>query len=141
MSAEAYPKVYLYNRLVRAKLFIDAEYASQMDLDNIADEALFSKYHFIRLFKKAYGHTPHQYLTAVRVDRAKDLLAEGRLVTEVCYAVGFDSLSSFTGLFKRLTGKTPSVFRQHHVALRAEMHEAPLSFVPHCFASAHGWIK
>ena len=141
MSAETYPKVYLYKRLVQAKLFIDAEYASPMDLDNIADEALLSKYHFIRLFKKTYGYTPHQYLTAVRLDRAKDLLREGRPVTDVCYAVGFDSLSSFTGLFKRLTGKTPSVFRQQDRALRTEMHEAPLSFVPHCFASAHGWGK
>lgn len=141
MSAETYPKVYLYKRLVQAKLFIDAEYASPMDLDNIADEALLSKYHFIRLFKKTYGHTPHQYLTAVRLDRARDLLRAGRPVTEVCYAVGFDSLSSFTGLFKRLTGKTPSAYQREYRTVRTEMREAPLAFVPHCFASAHGWAK
>lgn len=141
MSAEPYPKVYLYKRLVQAKLFIDGQYASAIDLDNIADEALFSKFHFIRLFKKAYGRTPHQYLTAVRVDRARDLLKEGLSVTDICYTVGFDSLSSFTGLFKRLTGKTPSAFQREYFALRAQMQDVPLAFVPHCFAEAHGWGK
>lgn len=52
-----YPKLYLYRRLVQAKLSIDAHYAEAIDLDNIAGEAAFSKYHFIRLFGRIYGHT------------------------------------------------------------------------------------
>src|ERR1700744_1853104 len=131
----SYPRVYIYKRLVQAKLFIDEQYASPIDLENIADEAYFSKFHFIRLFKKAYGYTPGQYLTAVRVDKARTLLRQGGTVTDTCYAVGFDSLSSFTGLFKRLTGRTPSAFQQECRA----MHTQPLGFVPHCFAAAHGW--
>jgi AraC-like DNA-binding protein len=75
MAGESYPKVYLYRRIVNAKLFIEQNYASAIALNDISDEAYFSKYHFIRLFKKIYGKTPHQYLTAIRIDKAKSLLA------------------------------------------------------------------
>ncbi|MFN2440773.1 MAG: helix-turn-helix transcriptional regulator, partial [Chitinophagaceae bacterium] len=53
-----YPKIYLYRRIVRAKLFIDDNYSENIDLDNIADEACFSKFHFARQFKKIYSKTP-----------------------------------------------------------------------------------
>ncbi len=65
MTTEQYPKVYLYQRIVQAKLFIDRNYADKIDIDNISDEAFFSKFHFIRLFKRIYGKTPYQYLTSI----------------------------------------------------------------------------
>ena len=70
----SYPKVYLYRRIVQAKLFIDSHYQESLDLEAIADEAFFSKFHFIRLFKDSYGKTPYQYLTYVRIEKAKGLL-------------------------------------------------------------------
>jgi AraC-like DNA-binding protein len=73
MTTELYPRVYLYRRIVQAKLFIDSKYADKIDLDNISDEACFSKFHFIRLFNSIYGKTPHQYLTFVRIEKAQQL--------------------------------------------------------------------
>src|SRR5437870_10067267 len=108
----AYPKIYLYKRIVQAKLFIDAHYADNIDLDAIADEAYFSKFHFIRLFKSIYGKTPHQYLTYVRIERAKQYLKSDFTVTDTCCKVGFDSLTSFIGLFKKHEGQTPSAYQQ-----------------------------
>ncbi len=138
-SREPYPKVYLYRRIVYAKLFIDAHYADNIDLDNIAGEAAFSKYHFIRLFSVTYKKTPYQYLSHVRIEKAKDLLKTDMAVAEVCYAVGFESVSSFTGLFKRLTGSTPAAYQsQQHQKLKA-MAKAPLQFIPNCFAEKNGW--
>src|SRR4051812_16543227 len=99
MALEQYPKIYLYKRIVQAKLFIDNHYAEKIDLNNIADEAHFSKFHFIRLFKSIYGKTPHHYLTQVRIDKARQLLTKNISIAEVCCAVGFDSMTSFTGLF------------------------------------------
>src|SRR5689334_12195942 len=87
----AYPKVYLYRRIVQAKIFIDTNYAQPIDLGNISDEAIFSKFHFIRLFKKTYGYSPHQYVIKVRIDRAMELLRANATVSETCYAVGFES--------------------------------------------------
>jgi AraC-like DNA-binding protein len=132
-SADSYPKQYLYRRVVRAKLFIDAHFSSAIDLDNIADEACFSKFHFTRLFKMIYGKTPHQYLTDVRINAGKELLAANNPVARVCYSVGFDSISSFTGLFRRRVGMTPAAFQHAALARLTETMDKPLKFVPNCF--------
>ncbi len=134
MNEELYPKVYLYRRIVQSKLFIDANFSENIDLDCISEQASFSKFHFIRIFKKIYGKAPHKYLSYVRLEKAKELLKEDISVTEVCFAVGFDSLSSFTGLFKRSVGQTPLAYQlqQHH--LKAETARAPLKFIPNCYA-------
>lgn len=131
---EQYPKIYLYRRIVQAKIFIDSYYAHNIDLDNIADEAFFSKFHFIRLFKTIYNQTPHQYLRTVRIEQAKRLLAEAIPVSAVCFSVGFDSTSSFTGLFKRIVGLTPSAYQHQQLKRKNDMAATPLKFIPHCFA-------
>jgi len=141
MTTEQYPKVYLYRRIVQAKLFIDRNYDKSIDVDNISDEAYFSKFHFIRLFKKIYGKTPHQYLTVVRIDKALELLTNNIPVSEVCYAVGFESLSSFSGLFKRSIGITPSAYLEKQQKIKEQIVQSPLAFIPGCFAEKHGWKK
>ncbi|HEX8545380.1 MAG TPA: AraC family transcriptional regulator [Cytophagaceae bacterium] len=136
-----YPKVYLYKRIVHAKLFIDNNFSNHIDLDNIAGEAYFSKFHFIRLFKKCYGKTPHQYLIYVRMQRAIKLLQEGNAVCEVCQTVGFESVSSFSGLFKRNFGCSPSEYLLQHREMEAQVIETPLNYVPSCFVFQHGWAE
>ena len=140
-AAITYPKVYLYRRIVQAKLFIDDNYSENIDLANIADEAFFSKFHFIRQFKKIYGKTPHQYLTVVRIEKATQLLRTGIPVSEVCWAVGFESLSSFSGLFRRIVGLTPSAYSLRHQQIKAQILKTPLNFIPGCFAEKKGWKK
>lgn len=136
MNNELYPRLYLYRRIVQAKLFIDNHYPEKIDLNNIADEAYFSKFHFIRLFKKAYNHTPHQYLSQVRINRAKDLIKLGSSIIDSCYTVGFESITSFTALFKRTTGYAPSIFRKQYNKRQQEILQVPLKFIPGCFVSA-----
>jgi AraC-like DNA-binding protein len=136
MKPGSFPKIYLYRRIVQAKLFIDDNFQSDIDLNDIADKAFFSKFHFIRLFSNTYGKTPHQYLTSVRIEKARLLLKTGMAIGDVCFAVGFDSISSFTGLFKRITGITPSFYRQQQLEREKEIHLTPLKFIPHCFASS-----
>lgn len=135
---DLYPKQYLYRRVVRAKLYIDENFA-RVDLSEMADEACFSKFHFARLFKEIYGRTPHQYLTHVRVEKAKEYLAAGDTVAKACYSVGFDSISSFTGLFKRRVGMTPAVYQAEKLRIKDEIAEKPLVFIPNCFAEKKGW--
>ena len=131
---EQFPEIYLYRRIVQAKLFIDDNFGEKIDLRGIADEAYFSKFHFIRLFKMAYGKTPHQYLTAVRINKAQLLLQDGAPVTETCFAVGFESLTSFIGLFKRIIGISPSAYRQQQQQRKHAINASPLHFIPNCFA-------
>jgi AraC-like DNA-binding protein len=137
---EQYPKVYLYRRIVQAKLFIEVSYNKEIDLSKIADEAFFSKFHFMRLFKSTYGKTPHQFLTQVRINKAQELLQNDSIkVGDVCFAVGFDSISSFTGLFKRLVGVTPSAYQLQQRLRRDAIKKEPLNFVPGCFSEKAGW--
>lgn len=141
MIKDEYPRIYLYRRVVQAKLFIDNNYASKINLNNIADEAYFSKFHFIRLFKSIYGKTPHQYLKYVRIERAKEFLKNNIPVSDVCFLVGFDSLSSFSGLFYRVVGESPSVFSTRFQSLKKAIAQSPLTFVPSCYTLQHGWLK
>jgi len=141
LRSMAYPKIYLYKRIVQAKLFIDEHFGESIDLDNISDEACFSKFHFIRLFKSIYGKTPHQYLINVRVEKAKLLLQKGTPVTETCFEVGFESLTSFAGLFKRYTSVPPSTYQQQYLQRQEQISTQPLHFIPACFALQKGWLQ
>lgn len=140
-TKEIYPHVYLYKRIVQAKLFIDTHFADNIDLDNISDEAHFSKFHFIRLFKKIYNKTPHQYLMFVRVEKAKLILQKNISVQEACHSVGFSSISSFSGLFKRSVGLSPSSYQEQQLKIREDILQAPLKYIPNCFAESKGWTK
>lgn len=141
MTQEEYPKVYLYRRVVQAKLFIDEHFDEKLDLNLISDEAYFSKYHFLRLFKKIYGKTPYQYLMSVRIAKAQELLKKEIPVSDVCLLVGHESLTSFTGLFKRKTGISPSTFQKQAIQRRADQKKAPLKYVPNCYAEFNGWTE
>lgn len=139
MTAYQYSKLYLYRRIVQAKLFIDNNYTNKIDLDCISEEAYFSKFHFIRLFKSAYGKTPHQYLIYVRIEKAKLLLKDEGSVSSACFSVGFESISSFSGLFSKLVGKSPTKYLKLHQRTKLKIVESPLRFVPGCYAYQHGW--
>ena len=134
-----YPRFYLYRRIVEAKLFIDRHYAEKLDLEDIATEACFSKYHFLRLFKQAYGKSPHQYLTRVRVDKARELLLKGEGIADVCEATGFQSIPSFCNLFKKATGKSPKAYMSEARLRLDEQEKAPFNYVPGCFADTYRW--
>lgn len=103
----------LFARLVRARDFMYSCYEKDLTLDDIANVACLNPYYFLREFRKAFGTTPHQFLTRRRITQACKLLASGTFTAaEVCLIVGFRDQSSFGKLFKRLTGKTPSSFRE-----------------------------
>lgn len=141
MNTGHYPKIYLYRRIVQAKLYIDQHYSEKIDLDNISNEAHFSKFHFVRLFKSIYGKTPHQYLTTIRMEAAQQLFKQEKSVTEVCFLVGYDSLSTFSGLFSKEVGKSPTEYLNHFKQRKKEILAKPLSFVPGCYAFMHGWTE
>jgi len=102
--------------LRRARDLIDLRYAEPLDLATLAREAGYSKFHFARAFAAAYGETPRDYLTRRRLERAKALLRAANLsITEICFLVGFESLGSFSSLFRRVVGQTPSAYRQASV--------------------------
>ncbi len=101
-----------------ARDLIDRDFARQVDVTSLAARAGYSRYHFIRAFRAAYGATPGDYLSRRRVERACDLLRTANLtVTEVCFLVGFSSLGSFSSRFSELAGCSPSEYQRRMRAL------------------------
>jgi AraC family transcriptional regulator len=100
-------------RAVEAALWIDAHSAEEIGLDGAAHQAGLSPFHFLRLFGRVLGVTPHQYLLRCRLRRAAQLLAEPeRAITDIAYEVGFADLSNFIRCFRRAAGVSPRAFRQ-----------------------------
>ena len=127
----------LYQRIVAAKVFIDEKFQEAISLDDISQHAFLSRFHFHRLFSAVYKTTPHQYLTKKRIDKAKDLLSENMPITEVCNAVGFESLGSFSGLFKKEIGFAPTYYRNMAWLKKQKAIEQPKAFIPHCFIESY----
>lgn len=115
----------------RAKLLIDRHFAQPLSTSALAKAANLSRYHFIRRFQAAVFETPHRYLMRTRIERAKALLATSEMpVTEICFEVGFESLGSFSYLFRREVGFAPSIYR----ARCYEQRRCPQKFIPDCLA-------
>ena len=96
-----------------AALWIDAHAHEAVDLERVSREADLSPFHFLRLFGRVLGVTPHQYLVRSRLRRAARLLAEeDRPITDVALDVGFRDLSNFVRTFHRAAGVSPRGFRQ-----------------------------
>jgi len=129
--------VELYERIVAAKVFIDENYHEAINLDEISQKAFLSRYHFHRLFSQVYKKTPHEYLTLKRIEKAKDLLSENKQVTEVCNEVGFESLGSFSMLFKREIGFAPTYYRNMAWLKKQQAKEQPKRLIPHCFVESY----
>ena len=112
------PGATLVPHLRRARDHIDRHYQAALDLDQLASVAGVSKSHFGRCFATTYGETPMRYLTRRRIERAQDLLRNANLtITEVCMAVGFASLGSFSARFSQVVGETPTAYRDRWAAL------------------------
>ena len=121
--------------LRRARDHADRHYAEPLDLETLAAVAGMSKYHFQRLFTATYGVSPAAHLSQRRIERAQDLLRATNLtVTEVCHAVGFSSLGSFSSRFRELVGESPSEFQRRYAARARRTSRAATS-------SCGGWPR
>jgi len=99
--------------LRRVRDRMDREYAQPLDVEALARGVHMSAGHLSREFKLAYGESPYSYLMTRRIERAMALLRRGDLsVTEVCFAVGCQSLGTFSTRFTELVGVPPSVYRR-----------------------------
>ena len=100
-------------RMLRARDAMDRSYAGPLDIPGLARLAYVSEAHFIRTFRATFGETPNHYLRRRRIERAMFMLrSSDRSVTDVCMAVGFSSLGTFSRVFSEIVGEPPSVYRQ-----------------------------
>jgi AraC-like DNA-binding protein len=121
-------------RMLRARDAMDRAFARPLDVPALARVAHVSPAHFSRQFRATFGETPHRYLQRRRLERAMELLRETeRPVTEICFDVGFNSLGTFSRLFRDVVGESPSSYRMRFVGDGAALR------VPACWAMA--WTR
>jgi len=122
-------------RLCSARDMLRELHDRPLSIQHVAREAAMSPFHFIRQFESVFGTTPHQFRIQARLDRAKRLLAlSDYSVTDVCLEVGFSSLGSFSDLFARRVGTSPSAYRRR---IRSFVHvssELPRALAPGCLS-------
>src|SRR6266496_3431449 len=119
--------------LLRAKDLADARYAEPLDVDDLAGAASLSLAHFSREFRRAFGESPHAYLLTRRLERAAALLrGTDRSVADICFAVGLQSVGSFTTSFTRAYGRSPTTYRAEFPP--AAQH----ALIPTCVLRAYG---
>ena len=128
-----------FARLYRSREFLAGSFDQRVRLSEAAREACLSPFHYHRMFVRAFGETPHDFLTRRRIDRAKQLLARDECpVTDVCLAVGYESLGSFSSLFRSVVGRSPLEYRQSLRRVFPVPDLAPYRFIPACFLISFG---
>lgn len=122
-----------FRRLCRGRDLLAAEYRSRVLLEKAACEACFSEFHFHRLFRTTFGETPHDFLTRLRMDRARQMLASERTVTEVCFEIGYESVSSFSSKFRAQFGRSPAEFQREVRGIFGYSAPWKILVIPECF--------
>lgn len=108
--------------LRRVRDRIDREFAQPLDVESLARGVHVSSGHLSRAFVEAFGESPYAYLMTRRIERAMAMLRTTELsVTEICFAVGYGSLGTFSTRFSELVGVSPSAYRAHGADVRPGM--------------------
>lgn len=102
--------------VIAVRNFINNNFEKEINLEFLSHTLYTSKYHLLRLFKRYYGLTPKEYLTIRRLEKSKEYLKKGMRVSEVCYNVGYETHSSFSTLFKKKIGLTPTEFQKEQLS-------------------------
>ena len=119
--------------LLRARDLADARYFDPLGVDDLARAAGLSRAHFSREFRRTFGESPHAYLLTRRLERAAALLrTTDRSVVEICFAVGLQSVGSFTTSFTRTFGLSPTAYRAAFPPASAH------ALIPACVLRAYG---
>lgn len=112
-AIKASTRLEIFKRIASAKDWMEENYHTDITLEDIASEAAMNSQHFLRMFKQVYFITPHQYLIELKLNKAKELLEATRMaINDICRAIGFESVFSFSVLFKNRFGIAPSYFRK-----------------------------
>ncbi|EOU3282306.1 helix-turn-helix transcriptional regulator [Vibrio harveyi] len=104
------PKQYLLIR--QSKAFMEKHHSENIELNDLAKAAFMSRFHYVRIFKQMYGVTPRSYLRDMRIKKAKVLLKESHSITDTCFQVGYESLTTFSSVFRKSTGYSPKAFQK-----------------------------
>jgi AraC-like DNA-binding protein len=120
--------------LLEARDCLAEQFARIRNLESAAQFAFLSPFHFQRSFASMFKESPHEFLTRIRLEKARDLLVETDLsVSEICLLVGYESLGSFSTKFRVFTGRSPRAYRHEARRVFALGRIWTPKYIPHCF--------
>lgn len=102
--------------VIATRNYINSNFEKELNLDFLSHIRLTSKYHLLRLYKRYYGITPMQYLIIKRLEKSKECLRNGMSVSDACYSAGFQTLSTFSTLFKGKVGLSPNEYKKEQLS-------------------------
>ena len=129
----------LLSRLCHARDLLRDWEDQPLSVSAVARLSGLSHFHFIRLFKAMFGETPHRYRSRAQIEKAKHLLILSDLsITNVCMSIGFSSVGSFSTLFLRRAGMSPSEFQRRYRPASLAERRLPASLIPGCLSLMAG---
>jgi AraC-like DNA-binding protein len=129
----------LLSRLCHARDLLRDWEDEPLSVSAVARVSGLSRFHFIRLFKAMFGETPHRYRSRAQIEKAKHLLILTDLsITNVCMSIGFSSVGSFSTLFLRRVGMSPSEFQRRYRPASLAERQLPASLIPGCLSLMAG---
>ena len=121
-----------HREVMLARRFLEQHYDAPISIDDLSREVALSPFYLIRSFRDVYNQTPYQYLVMLRITRAKELLRNSDLsITDICIAVGYESLGSFSTLFRKATGISPRTYRDNSTPTKKPQ------YMPFCISYRH----
>ena len=106
-------KEYSHEVIEKARVYISRNYKKDLSLESMSREMDMSPYYFSKLFKEVTGTNFVEYVTSIRIRRAKELLREGKSsVKQICQEIGYGDPNYFSRIFKKWTGQTPTEFKE-----------------------------
>lgn len=103
-----------YEQVRQSKIYMQQHFSQNIELSHLATAAHMSRFHYVRVFQQIYGLTPRVYLRDLRIAKAKELIKQGVAITQVCFDVGYQSLPTFSSIFKKRTGHSAKNYQLMH---------------------------
>jgi|SRR5215469_9216788 len=129
----------LLSRLCHARDLLRDWEDEPFSVGAVARSCGLTRFHFIRLFKALFGETPHRYRSRAQIEKAKHLLILTDMsITDICMTIGFSSLGSFSALFSRRVGMSPSEFQKRYRPSSLRKRQLPATLIPGCFSLMAG---
>lgn len=128
-------KHFQYKKVCLGRDFLTEHFSDSFNLAEAAKYSCMSQYHFSRVFMKAFGESPYKYIARLRIEKAKNMLITGNTsVSEICEEIGYSSIGSFSLLFRRNVGMSPTQYRRRLWSLSSDPLRYPMQSIPLCYA-------
>jgi AraC-like DNA-binding protein len=128
-------KHFQYRKICLGRDFLTERYSGSFNLTEAAKYSCMSQYHFSRVFTKTFGESPYEYIVRLRIEKAKNMLiTENFSVSEICEEIGYSSIGSFSFLFRKKVGMSPTQYRRRLWSLSSEPLSFPMQSIPLCYA-------